>query len=145
MSDTEALVLAFGVRLRAARNVLNASEPKPVSHTELGRRVGGFLQTDPIVTSAVSRWGKETRPDLDTTLAIATVCGVDPGWLAYGDLTDASKPPLWSFGPTLPARDDAAARLEKHERVVGRHRQVQADKAKTGRQQPPTPPKKVQG
>lgn len=93
--------LAFPVRLKLARLFLGSSEGRTVSNAEFGKRVGAALGRDPIDQSAVSRWGR-TVPDVKTLEAIASVCDVDPGWLAFGDKSSAVPP--WkekSFAQTI--------------------------------------------
>lgn len=47
---------------------------------------------EPLTQGTVSRWLKGSEPDLVTIAAIASVLGVDPGWLAFGQLTHAPPP-----------------------------------------------------
>jgi hypothetical protein len=45
-----------------------------------------------IKASAVSRWLAGSRPSLEHIVALAALAGVDPGWLAVGDLSQAPIP-----------------------------------------------------
>ena len=45
------------------------------------------VSSDEVVT-----WFADSLPDLRTTAAIAEVCGVDPGWLAFGPASAAPSP-----------------------------------------------------
>lgn len=56
---------------------------------QVGRKVAPRVS---ISQSAVSRWMKGSRPDLEVIAAIAETLNVDPGWLAFGELSAAPAP-----------------------------------------------------
>lgn len=45
-----------------------------------------------VKASAVSRWLSGSRPSLEHIFALAALAGVDPGWLAMGELSQAPIP-----------------------------------------------------
>ena len=79
--------------LRARIELADAGYRKP-SQTDLGVLVGRYLGLPKGVTAAtVSRWeADQTVPDIETVGAIAAVCNVDPGWLAFGERSRAPGP-----------------------------------------------------
>ena len=81
-------------RILMARMELSASMGEKVSQERLGVMAASYLRRDrPITGATVSRWeAGETVPDLETVKAVAVVCGVDPGWLAYGSASNAPAP-----------------------------------------------------
>ena len=67
-------------------------------------RLGGLLSAQlgreqPISGATISRWeSNDATPDLATLEALAVVCRVDPGWLAFGERSKAPAP--WDRVPT---------------------------------------------
>ncbi len=101
----------LGRRIFRARLEASIVGPKKISQAELGLLVGRHLGAAKGITGAtVSRWeAEESVPDLATVGAIAVVCQVDPGWLAYGNLSKAPAP--W-------AQDDPRRRMVRERRIV---------------------------
>lgn len=51
------------------------------------------LSREPVSQSTVSDWFRARRkPDLESVEWLAILLGVDPGWLAFGDASNASAP-----------------------------------------------------
>jgi transcriptional regulator with XRE-family HTH domain len=86
----------FQDRLNLAWLALHRKEGKFVPKVEIGRRVGEMLRRDkPFNPSAANKWFNEgSVPDVGTIAALATVLQVDPGWLAFGDASQAPAPML---------------------------------------------------
>ncbi len=84
----------LGRRVLRARMEASADEPKMISQSTLGLLVGRRLGVEKGISGAtVSRWeADESTPDLATVRAIAEVCRVDPGWLAFGEGSKAPGP-----------------------------------------------------
>jgi transcriptional regulator with XRE-family HTH domain len=84
----------LGERILASRLEASAETGARVSQEQLGAWVGAALNKDqPITPATVSRWEAGlAMPSLETVLAIARMCGVDPGWLAYGSHSRAPSP-----------------------------------------------------
>ena len=74
------------MRLLEALHGLELREGHRVTYTSLAERLGAALGR-PITVAAVQRWFDGTREpkDRESLAALASVLGVDPGWLAYGD------------------------------------------------------------
>lgn len=110
----DAFLRGFGRRLRAARLWLDSREPRPVGNAELGRRIGVLLgKTNKAVhESAVGRWGRTAVPDARTVAAIGQACGVDPGWLAFGDASAAPAPATWGLVATSADEDAERSAME---------------------------------
>lgn len=102
----------FGDRLFTAMLVLQGTSREKISETELGRRVAALLEREkPFSQTAVSGWLDGAFPEVVTVGAIAEVCGVDPGWLAFGEKSKA-EPPI-----AAPVRAKRAARRRKEKRA----------------------------
>lgn len=82
----------FATRLFRAWHLLQIRKGGGVTQEWLGRQVGRILGEDLVSQSAVSRWFKGATPDLDTIAALGRALGVDPGWLAFGELSEAPAP-----------------------------------------------------
>lgn len=68
----------FGTRLSQARRELGVRERKDISPTDLAARLR-------VAQATVYRWeNDEKSPRDDTLLQLATVLGVTPGWLKFG-------------------------------------------------------------
>src|SRR5215210_4402435 len=50
---------------------------------EFGQRIGARLMRPAILPATIMEWFSGTVPDVATLQAVAEVCGVDPGWLAF--------------------------------------------------------------
>jgi len=102
-SDTDlADRMEFAVGLAITRNRVSRGQ---LGLSEVLSEVSGF----PIKQAAVSRWlSKEapTRPSLEHIVALARLAGIDPGWLALGDLTTAAPPDSW-----MPSRGTVMLRV----------------------------------
>ena len=87
----------FANRAKSSMMELMKKERDPnLGPTELGRRIGRKLRTDPIAQQTVSKWiNLGTIPDTTTEAALAAVLGVDPGWLHFGDASEAPQPSFW--------------------------------------------------
>ena len=90
----------FAGRVFQAHLILTGRLGRKVGHAEMAEMVAEKAGEDPVTPSTVSRWFKGTIPNASTLLAIAQVCEVDPGWLTFGNDSDAS-------GPGNPAVDRA--------------------------------------
>jgi transcriptional regulator with XRE-family HTH domain len=84
----------LGDRILLARLQASARRGEKMSQEALGSLVAQALGRDQTTTAAtVSRWESgDTVPSIATVGAIAKVCGVDPGWLAYGPASEARSP-----------------------------------------------------
>lgn len=89
-------ITGWGHRFWLARLLLNLREPAEVADAEFAKRVAKQLRRrKPFRTSSVSQWRTEKQvPPPDVQLAIARECGVDPGWLTYGGLSQAPAPSI---------------------------------------------------
>jgi transcriptional regulator with XRE-family HTH domain len=81
-------------RILQARLAYSMATKSKVSQEALGALVSERLGREQRITGAtVSRWESGGAvPDLATVEAIAEVCGVDPGWLAFGEKSAAPAP-----------------------------------------------------
>lgn len=75
----------FGSRFFDAWAHLDRTERRRVKGVELAKRLG-------VSGSSITRWAEGTVPEVDTIALIASVCGVDPGWLAFGEASAAQGP-----------------------------------------------------
>lgn len=74
---------AFKHRLTWAKGV-HSGRRAPLTNDELAKQVAPLLGH--LYTGAmVGKWTKDTVPTAAVIHALAIVCGVPPGWLAYGD------------------------------------------------------------
>lgn len=89
-------VAGFGARAFEAWNRLKSMAGKPVTLQDLGRMVGNELRTKPYHGQTVGKWFRPEDPKIPrdpmVLSALATVLCVDPGWLAYGELSVAPVP-----------------------------------------------------
>jgi transcriptional regulator with XRE-family HTH domain len=81
-------------RIFLARLELSALLGERVSQGDLGSAVAKRLgKNRPISAATVSRWESGAAvPTLGTLEAIAQTCGVDPGWLGFGEKSAAPPP-----------------------------------------------------
>ena len=87
---------AFRDRLLRAWTLLQARRGRGLSQVWLAQEVGQELGQDgPVGQSTISGYftGRFQPEDVDRWLALARVLEVDPGWLAFGDDSQAPPPP----------------------------------------------------
>lgn len=76
----------FHERYRLAVKYLEIQEgASTISNVEMVRRVAAETGGELLTPSSASRWKSTAVPDLAVLGAIARVCGVHPGWLAFGE------------------------------------------------------------
>ncbi len=76
----------FNERYRLAVKYLEIREwASTISNVEMVRRVVAETGGESLTPSSASRWKSKSVPDLAILGAIARVCGVHPGWLAFGE------------------------------------------------------------
>jgi transcriptional regulator with XRE-family HTH domain len=85
---------SLGERILIARFEASALRSEKLSQERLGGLVSRDLSKGaPVTAATVSRWESgDTVPSVTTLAAIARVCGVDPGWLAFGAESAAPGP-----------------------------------------------------
>ncbi|MFI5248569.1 MAG: helix-turn-helix domain-containing protein [Gemmatimonadales bacterium] len=85
---------SLGERILIARFEASALRSEKLSQERLGALVSRELSKGaPVTAATVSRWESgDTVPSVTTIAAIARVCGVDPGWLAFGAASTAPSP-----------------------------------------------------
>jgi transcriptional regulator with XRE-family HTH domain len=85
---------SLGERILIARFEASALRSEKLSQERLGALVSRDLSKGaPITAATVSRWESgDTVPSVTTIGAVARVCGVDPGWLAFGAESAAPSP-----------------------------------------------------
>ena len=76
----------LGERVYSARLEASAAQHRRISQVDLGVMVARALGEKRAISAAtVSRWESgDALPSVPTVAAIAKVCGVDPGWMAFG-------------------------------------------------------------
>ena len=80
-------------RIQTCRALIGAQRGSPESQAAFGQAVGKLLGAKPISAGTVSRWESgEFEPTLDTLIVIAKLAAVDPGWLAFGPISEAPSP-----------------------------------------------------
>jgi hypothetical protein len=85
---------SLGQRTFRARLTLGAQLGERLSQEAFGAMIAVRMgRSRPITGATVSRWeADEALPDIPTVRAIAALCRVDPGWLAFGASTSALGP-----------------------------------------------------
>jgi transcriptional regulator with XRE-family HTH domain len=85
---------SLGERILIARFEASALRSEKLSQERLGVLVSRELSKGaPVTAATVSRWESgDTVPSVTTIAGIARVCGVDPGWLAFGAESAAPSP-----------------------------------------------------
>jgi transcriptional regulator with XRE-family HTH domain len=85
---------SLGERILIARFEASALRSEKLTQERLGGLVSRELSKGaPVTAATVSRWESgDTVPSVTTLAAIARVCGVDPGWLAFGAESAAPGP-----------------------------------------------------
>src|ERR687885_657617 len=89
---------------------------RKVTLAEFGDLIATEMRRDaPSTAAAVSRWEKGTQiPSPRVIEAIASLTGLDPGWLSHGDKTAAPAHPRASDAqPTRAAADDERIREKR--------------------------------
>lgn len=78
---------------------------RKVTLAEFGESIAREMGRDaPFTAAAVSRWEKGTQiPSPRVIEAIASLTGLDPGWLSHGDKTAAPGPRPRMHEPPLPS------------------------------------------
>lgn len=71
-------------------------ENRKLSQADVGEKVGKVLRRKQLTAAAVSRHFGGRVPTVPVLAAYAKAMHVDPGWLAFGEASDASAPPLRS-------------------------------------------------
>ena len=80
-------------RLFFTRNLLERHLGKKVTTGQLGELVAERLGRSPLSAATISQWMSGTQAmSLEAVRAFAEVCGVDPGWLAFGAASRALGP-----------------------------------------------------
>lgn len=93
-----------------------------ISYTELARRVEGHTGI-PVVQTTVTRWFTGSEPETVLMVGLAKALGegvpggIDPGWLQFGDDTNAPMPKFNEnerrFLPTVTTAEAEAGRHQK--------------------------------
>lgn len=106
---------SLGERILIARFEASALRSEKLSQERLGILVSRDLSKGaPVTAATVSRWESgDTVPSVTTIAAIARVCGVDPGWLAFGAESAAPSPRRGK--PQLPGQSVARDELRRDE------------------------------
>ena len=89
---------------------------RKVTLAEFGESISKEMGRDaPFTAAAVSRWEKGTQiPSPRVIEAIASLTGLDPGWLSHGDKTSAPGPrPRMPEPVTPPAAERTPAAAEQ--------------------------------
>lgn len=87
-----------GFQRRMLEAILYASsvQDRKLSQADVATKVGKVLKKKQLTAAAVSRHFGGRMPTVPVLAAYAKAMHVDPGWLAFGDASDASAPPLRS-------------------------------------------------
>lgn len=93
----------FNERYRLSVKYLEILEgASTISNVEMVRRVAEETGGELLTPSSASRWKSTAIPDLANLGAIARVCHVHPGWLAFGEA--GGPPPDFSSLPQASTR-----------------------------------------
>jgi transcriptional regulator with XRE-family HTH domain len=108
---------SLGERILIARFEASALRSEKLTQERLGGLVSRELSKGaPVTAATVSRWESgDTVPSVTTLAAIARVCGVDPGWLAFG-AESAAPGPRRGARPPAPAQDPQSW-LKRQQRI----------------------------
>lgn len=113
----------FAARLRKAHRAYEDRLGHDVTQTEIGALVGEELlrmgvkprsKEDVVTQQSVARWFAGTLPEHVRMVALATVLGVDPGWLSYGSGSDEGQQGAKTNGPTRPRIPVEVANIEDY-------------------------------
>jgi transcriptional regulator with XRE-family HTH domain len=91
----------FRDRLFLAWSLWQGRHKRTLTQAELGElvgRVGG----EAVAQNTVSGWFRSAIPDLHDLEHLAKALEVDPGWLAFGSASDASRPDDPGMGHNYP-------------------------------------------
>ena len=102
----------FADRYRDAFKHLEFRERLDITNQEMAERVADILHRPAVTGASASRWKTGSVPDLGVIGALAEICGVDPGWLAFGEQTGAPSPDVFSS-------PEARERARPHRRRSG--------------------------
>jgi transcriptional regulator with XRE-family HTH domain len=92
-----------GQRMVVAQISLMSQIGHRVTFVELAERVSRAHGKRSFTAGQVSEYQKaNVMPPLEVVWAYAKACGVDPGWLAFGDDTSASGPSGFAGVPNTP-------------------------------------------
>lgn len=124
----------FHDRVRRAHLARQTEIGRDLSQDEVGREVARYLGLqEAIGQGTVSRWFRGSIPDLRTIGGLALVLNVDPGWLAFGDLSAAPKP-WWLRGAS--GGSGAPETVAGASALADQVRQSEARQEETGRRKP---------
>jgi hypothetical protein len=128
--------IGFNGRVRLAHRHREAELNRDLGQAEIGIEMGKFMETDPLTQATVSRYFRDTEPELQKICALAHVLGVDCGWLAFGEKSEAPHPP-WFTPPTSDGGvDGPGPNEERAKNHLGLAR---------GARKPPKPPHRRSG
>jgi alkylation response protein AidB-like acyl-CoA dehydrogenase len=102
----------FKDRMFDAQLYASGQERRRVTQAEVAEAAAKLLKRKGWTAAAVSRHFGGRVPDVRTIAAYAKVMGVDPGWLAFGDASEA------------PAPDVTAARLAQRVERPGKQKKA---------------------
>ena len=93
---------------------------RKVTLAEFGELIAKEMgRNAPFTAAAVSRWEKGTQiPSPRVIEAIATLTGLDPGWLSHGDKSSAPGPRPRAHEVPAPSAERAAAVDERAPRAL---------------------------
>jgi hypothetical protein len=123
----------FAARLLWAIQGLERREQKrKVENAEIGRRVAEGLGRTPAYRSqTVGKWLEGSEPSSEVVAMLARVLDVDPGWLAFGSLSQAPAPKGWTAPPTSAGQGEELTAAEARDMTVDlppqHHRQSPAE------------------
>lgn len=84
---------AFGRRLRSAVRRFDEAHDVDVSQSEIAEMAARIADEIPKRSSSVSAWFRgKSLPAMTTLVGLAKALEVDPGWLAFGELSQAPGP-----------------------------------------------------
>ena len=104
----------FGERFLIAVQLLGMREGKGVPLTEISRRMAKAGM--PVTSASIGRWDR-SRPGLDVIAVASVILGVDPGWLAFGDDSQAEPPPGYEMAASLAPKARAVSEPDALEAV----------------------------
>jgi hypothetical protein len=99
-----------------------------ISQETFGRMISRYVGREKAITGAtVSRWeADEAVPDIATIAAVASLCGLDPGWLAFGSRSGAPTPEDRWKSATAAMREASERAQEQRERQTAHFRALVA-------------------
>lgn len=95
----------LGQRIRIARTYSGEAQPNfQMTQEVFAARVSEELGRKTVGKVMISRWEQgKAVPALESLLAIAKAASVDPGWLAFGDESQAPPPERYLPRDAIPA------------------------------------------